>query len=107
MSDENMTHWARLGSDVDFFIQTLNDRVDGIYTPAADDEDTQDTVTGITQEMLDEVIRPALRQMSEVASTIVGLYFRQRLTEQQNNQAQVVPHQPTQQVVQHPRQYGY
>lgn len=106
MSHENMTHWARLGSDIDWFIENLPNLVDGIHTPAANDEDTQDTTTGVTQEMLDEVIRPALRQLSEVASTIVGIYFRQQLAKQQANHAQVVPHQPAQ-VVQHPRQYGY
>lgn len=105
MTTDNLHHWANLGTRVDWFIENLNDLVDGIHTPTDDDEDTQDTVTGVTQEMLDEVIRPALRQMSEVSSALVGIYFRKYLADQQNNTQ--VAHQPRGQVVQHPAQYGY
>ncbi|AFM10464.1 hypothetical protein PIS_075 [Saccharomonospora phage PIS 136] len=106
MNTDNLHHWADLGARVDWFIENLNDLVDGIHTPTDDDEDTQDTVTGVTQEILDEVIRPALRQISEVSSTLVGIYFRQHLAEQKANQAQMV-HQPRGQVVQHPAPYGH
>lgn len=105
MNTDNLHHWADLGKQIDWFIENLNDLLNDVHTPASNDEDTQDTVTGVTQEMLDEVIRPALRQMSEVTSTVVGIHFRKYLADQQNN-TQVV-HQPRGQVVQHPAQYGY
>jgi len=107
MSRENLNHWAELGALLNWFIENLPATIDDIYTPA-DEDDPQHTTTGVTQEMLDDVIRPALRSTSEVAATITGLYFQHQIAQQQRQNTGQMVHQPhPTQVVRQPNPYGH